>query len=66
MNIASGLGISLIALLIGAAMIWFALPDKQGKNPRFLRSGIVQMTYPVTAMAFMVAGVTQLLFLWLG
>jgi hypothetical protein len=66
MNIASGLGIGIASLLIGAAMVWFARPNTQGQNPPFLRFGLLQMLYPAIALLFVVLGVTELLFLVLS
>jgi hypothetical protein len=60
MNIASGLGMSFVALFIGFAMVWFGMPNKQGEHPRFLRFGLMQMIYPVTALGFLVVGILQL------
>jgi hypothetical protein len=57
MNLASELVLGLVALAIGFAMIWFAMPNKQGENPHFLRLGLVQMLYPVTAMLFLVVDI---------
>jgi hypothetical protein len=37
----------------GLAMIWFAMPDKQGEHRPLLRVGLVQMIYPVIAMLFL-------------
>ena len=42
-------------------MLWLAMPNKQGENPRFLRMGLVQMLYPVTVMLFLVIGIAQLI-----
>jgi ABC-type Fe3+ transport system permease subunit len=47
-ELASGLTLGVASLVIGLAMIWFAMPNQQGENPRFLRMA-VQMVYPVTA-----------------
>jgi hypothetical protein len=49
------------SLVIGLGMVWFAMPNKQGENPRFLRFGLAQMIYPVTALLFLVIGVAQLI-----
>jgi hypothetical protein len=62
MNMASGLAFGVIALAIGVAMVWFGMPNDQGENPRFLRIGLVQMLYPVTALLFLVIGVANLIF----
>jgi hypothetical protein len=42
-------------------MIWFAMPNKkQVENPLFLRLGLAQMLYPVTALTFLVMGAAAL------
>ena len=61
MNMAGGVVFGIVALVIGFAMIWFAMPNKQGENPRFLRFGLAQMLYPVTALTFLVVGAAALI-----
>jgi hypothetical protein len=45
-------------------MIWFAMPNRGGENPRFLRLGFVQMFYPAIVLLFFVIGVAELLKAW--
>jgi hypothetical protein len=61
MSIAGSVVFGIATLVIGLAMIWFAMPNKQGKNPRFLRFGLAQMLYPVTALTFLVVGAAALI-----
>jgi hypothetical protein len=61
MELATDLVIGIGALVVGIAMIWFGMPNKAGENPRFLRWGFMQMIYPATVLAFVVAGVAELL-----
>jgi hypothetical protein len=61
MNMAGSVVFGIVALVIGFAMIWFAMPNKQGENPRFLRFGLVQMLYPVSALTFLVVGAAALI-----
>ena len=61
MNLATSLVLGVVSLAIGLGMVWFAMPNKQGENPRFLRFGLAQMMYPVTALMFLVIGVAQLI-----
>ena len=58
---ASEIIIGIGALVLGVAMIWVGMPNKAGQNPRLLRSGFMQMIYPAAILAFMVAGVAELL-----
>jgi hypothetical protein len=61
MNLATSLVLGVVSLAIGLGMVWFAMPNKQGENPRFLRFGLAQMIYPVTALLFLVIGTAQLI-----
>jgi len=36
MNFATSLVLGAVSLVIGLGMVWFAMPNKQGENPRFL------------------------------
>jgi hypothetical protein len=64
MELASEFIIGTGALVIGLAMIWFAMPNRGGGNPRFLRLGFVQMFYPAIVLLFFVIGVAELLKAW--
>jgi hypothetical protein len=64
MQLASVLVTGIGALLFGAALLWFGMPNKAGASPRFLRNGLVQMIYPAIVLGVMVVGVVQLLLSW--
>jgi len=40
------------------------MPNRVGENPRFLRSGFMEMVYPAAALVFIVIGVAELLAAW--
>jgi hypothetical protein len=61
MELASELVIGIGAYVVGIALIWFAMPNKAGENPRLLRMGFMQMIYPATVLAFLVMGTAELL-----
>ena len=61
MEVVSELVIGIGALVVGFAMIWFAMPNKAGENPRLLRTGFMQMIYPAVVLMFVVAGIAELL-----
>ncbi len=46
-----------VSLLIGVALYWFGMPNKQGVNPRFLQFDAAQVIYPVIALSFVTFGV---------
>jgi mannose/fructose/N-acetylgalactosamine-specific phosphotransferase system component IIC len=64
MELASELVIGTGALIVGFAMLWVGMPNKSGQNPRFLRLGFMQMTYPAIVLMFFVIGVAELLKAW--
>jgi hypothetical protein len=64
MELASEFIFGIGALVIGLAMLWFAMPNKGGENPRFLRLGFVQMFYPAIVLLFVVIGLAELLKAW--
>jgi hypothetical protein len=64
MELASELITGIGALVICFAMIWVGMPNKSGQNPRLLRLGFMQMTYPAIVLMFFVIGVAQLLKAW--
>jgi hypothetical protein len=64
MQLASETLIGIGALVLGFALVWFGMPNRIGENPRFLRSGFMEMAYPAAALAFIVIGVVELLAAW--
>jgi hypothetical protein len=50
MQLASGLVTGIGAILFGAALLWFGMPNKAGESPRFLRNGLVEMVYPAIVL----------------
>ena len=61
MNLGFSLASAVVSLAIGLAMLWFAMPNKKGENPRFLRMGLMPPLYPVTVMLFLVICIAQLI-----
>jgi hypothetical protein len=64
MQLASELIIGISALVLGFALVWFGMPNRIGENPRFLRSGFMEMVYPAVALIFIVIGAAELLAAW--
>ncbi len=55
--------IAAVVAAIGVAMVLIALPGKSGENPAWVRSGLIELMYPVLCLtlitlgvAFMIAG----------
>jgi hypothetical protein len=44
--------IGVLCLVIGAALVYVAMPNKEGINPAFARSGFMQMLIRRSASAF--------------
>ena len=54
--------VSGLALLgVGLFLIFMGLPNKAGESPRYLRFHAATMLYPPVILAFLVAGIAQLI-----
>jgi len=53
---AVGLAFGIVLLITGLAMIFAALPNRDGVPPSFL-SGSIEMFYPVVSIALMTFGI---------
>lgn len=49
-------------MVIAAALIYFALPDKQGNSPSFLQFGPALVLYPPVILVVLAFGLAQLYF----
>jgi hypothetical protein len=47
--------------VIGVLCLVIAMPNKEGINPAFARSGFMQMLYPTVCLGLLVAGAAMLL-----
>ena len=56
------LAIGIVMVMIAAALIYFALPDKQGNSPHFLRFGSALVLYPPVILVVSAFGLAELYF----
>ena len=54
------LTIGVVALALGVAMLWLGMP-KRGVSPAFMRSGFMEVLYPVGCLLALVLGVAGIL-----
>ena len=51
----------IVLLIIGVAMIWLTKPNKEGRNPAFVRSAFMEMVWPIACLVVLVAGAAGVL-----
>jgi hypothetical protein len=49
--------IGAVCFLLGIAAVYVAMPNKGGESPRFLRSGALDLLYPVLCLFLLIMGV---------
>lgn len=56
-----GVLVGTVSLVIAGALLWLALPNKQGQQPSFLKGALPEVLYPVTILLFLAIGVSQII-----
>jgi hypothetical protein len=54
------LTIGVVALVLGVAMVWVAMP-KGGVSPAFMRTGLMELFYPISCLIVLIVGMTGIL-----